>query len=90
MLVVFANVPEIAATPDDCDKPPVKPVPVGADHVNVVPAGMMPLVTSVGVMINGTPLQVVVDNGLTVALGFSDITTENAAPVQLPETGVTV
>ena len=51
---------------------------------------MIPFVTSVGVTANGKPLQVVIDNGLTVAVGFRDIVILKAAPVQLPATGVTV
>ncbi len=49
---MLANVPLILTCGVICDSPPVKPVPVGADHVNNVPAGTTPLVTSVGVTVN--------------------------------------
>ena len=51
--------------------PPVIPVPVGnASQVYVVPVGITPLVTSVGVMLNDTPLQLVCVNAFTLALGL--------------------
>ena len=48
-LVVLFNSPLILLVPTACDNPPVKPEPVGAVHVYVVPAGTIPLVTFIGV-----------------------------------------
>ena len=60
MLVVLPKVPNIPPTADTCVAPPVMPVPVGALHVNVVPVGINPFVTFVGVILKNTPLHVVV------------------------------
>ena len=65
-------------------------MPVGADQVNVVPYGIIPLVPSVGVTPNKIPLQVMILIGVTVATGFSVTVTVKVDPVQVPETGVTI
>jgi hypothetical protein len=90
MFVVLDSVPKILVDAIAFDKPPLKPVPVGALHVYVVPAGTTPFVASVGVTVNITPLQVTVVIGVTVAFGFTVTVTVNAAPVQAPVVGVTV
>ena len=89
-LVVLVRVPNIPLTAAACEAPPVRPVPVGADHVYVVPAGMIPFAGSTGVTAKLTPLQVVVLIGAMVAVGSIVTVTVNTIPVQLPDTGVTV
>ena len=70
--------------------PPVKPpVTPGTDQLYVVPAGTIPLVTSVGVTVNNTPLQLTVLIAVITAVAFNVTVTENTAPVQLPVIGVT-
>jgi len=59
---------------------------VGLPHLYVVPAGIVP----VGLYVNGTVLHVVVACELIVAAGFTTTLTVNAAPVQMPELGVTL
>ena len=93
VLVIFVVLPKIPLMPFDaeaCVTPPVIPVPVGAFHVKVVPDGITPFVTSVGVILKNTPLHVVVLIGVTLAYGLILTVTVNVAPVQLPDTGVTV
>ena len=45
------------------ESPLINPTPVGANHVNKVLAGIAPSVTFVGVTVNGTPLQTVLEIG---------------------------
>ena len=70
MIVVFVKVPVIELTPDDCDKPPVNPLPVGTAHVYVVPAGTMPFVPFTGLTVNNTPPHPVVLIGVITAVGL--------------------
>ena len=90
ILVVLPKIPLIPFDAEACVTPPVIPVPVGAFHVKVVPDGITPFVTSVGVILKNTPLHVVVLIGVTLAYGLILTVTVNVAPVQLPDTGVTV
>ena len=76
--------------PLNCDTPPVNPVPVGADHVYIVPDGITPFTPSVGVILNVPPLQTEVVIAVTVAKGLIVTVNVNCAPVQLPDNGVTV
>ena len=64
----------------DCDNPPVRPVPVGTGHVNIVPEGsIFPEKASTGVKSKATPLQVVAVNCADmIAFGRSDTVTVNA------------
>ena len=89
-IVVFVKVPVMELTPTPCEAPPVKPLPVGAVHVYVVPAGTIPLVPFTGLTVNNTPPQLVVLIGVITAVGFTVTVTVNVGPVQLPDTGVTV
>ncbi len=89
-LVELVSVPVIAFTPVDCDSPPLNPVPVGAVHTYVVPAGTMPSVPLTGVILNVTPLQTVADIGLIVASGLTVTVNVKAIPVHDPESGVTI
>jgi hypothetical protein len=66
------------------------PVTVGALQLYVVPAGITPFTPSVGVALNCTPLHVVAVIAAIVAFGFTVTVIANAAPVQLPDNGVTV
>ena len=71
--------------------PPVTlPVNVGAFQLYLVNNGTIPFVPSVGVTTNGNPLQVTVVIALTSGVGFNVTITVNAAPVQLPDNGVTL
>jgi hypothetical protein len=71
--------------------PPVTlPVNVGAFQLYLVNNGTIPFVPSVGVTTNGNPLQVTVVIAVTSGVGFSVTITVNAAPVQLPDNGVTL
>ena len=89
MLVVLLSVPLIEAAPVAV-VPPVIPVPVGNPQVYVVPDGIIPLVTSTGVIVKPVPLQLVAVRAFTNAFGFNVIVTENGAPVHIPVNGVTV
>ena len=90
ILVVLPNIPLIPFDGDTCVTPPVIPVPVGALQVKVVPAGIIPFVTFVGVILKNTPLHVVVLIAVICASGFKFTVTENDAPVHDPDTGVTI
>jgi hypothetical protein len=73
------------------DAPPVTvPVNPGSSHVYLVAIGTIPFVTLVGVTTNATPLQVTVVIAVTSGVGFNVTITVNAAPVQLPDRGVTL
>ena len=76
----MASVPLILLCGVICVAPPVKPVPVGAVHVYNVPAGTTPFVTSVGVTVNCTPVQVVVLIGVMIPTGLTVTVTVNGAP----------
>ena len=88
-MLVFVKVPLTKA----CVVPPAIPVrlPVvdGADQVYVVPAGTTPFVPFVGEEVKLAPLQIVAVIAVMVALGFRLIVSENTAPVQVPDNGVT-
>ena len=57
----------------------------------MVPAGTIPLVTSVGTTgVNDIPLQVVPVKALIIALGFNVTVTVNGDPVQEPDKVVIV
>ena len=90
MFVVLANVPVMIDTPL-ADEPPVMlPVVAGTDQLYVVPAGTMPLIISVGVTVNNTPLQLTVLIAVTAGVGLIVTVNEKLAPKQLPVTGVTI
>ena len=73
------------------DAPPVMlPVTLGTLQLYVVPAGITPFVTSVGVILKNTPLHVVVLICVTAAFGLILTLKVKAAPVQVPDIGVTV
>ena len=85
----MVSVPVILATPVDCDIPPVKPVPVGANHVYVVPEGTVPLVLFEGVTAKDAPLLIVFVIAVIDATGLIVTVRLNGVPAQLPEVGVT-
>ena len=74
------------------DAAPVKPpVTTGTDQLYVVPAGTIPLVPSVGVEVNNTPLHVVALIALMLTPGLTvTVNTNDAFTPQLTEAGVTV
>jgi hypothetical protein len=85
------NKPNTVVTLSVADAPPVTvPVNPGSFHVYLVNSGTIPFVEFVGVTTNGTPLQVTVVIAVTSGVGFNVIITVNAAPVQLPDNGVTL
>ena len=91
MIVVLVSVPLIVFTPLACVAPPVKPVPVGANQVYVVPAGTIPLVTSTGVTLNRIPPQAAPDIGAMLARALTVTVNWNDAPApQATVLGVTV
>lgn len=60
--------------------PVIPPVTAGADQLYNVPAGMIPLIISVGVRLNIIPLQVVEVMALIIASGFSVTVTVKTFP----------
>ena len=77
--MVFVNVPVILPDATPLAAPPVKPDPVGALQVYVVPVGITPFVPFVGVTLKLTPAQMVVDIGVTVAVGLTVTVQVNVA-----------
>ena len=90
-IVVFVKVPVMELTPTPCEAPPVNPLPVGALHVYVVPAGTIPFVPFTGLTVNNTPPHPVVLIGVITAVGLIVTVTVNVAftPHDV-EVGVTV
>ena len=74
------------------DTPPVTvPVNIGALQLYTVLPGTMPLVPLVGVITNGTPLQVTVDIEFISAAGSKVMVTVNGSPSpQVTTKGVTI
>jgi hypothetical protein len=71
--------------------PVIPPVISGAGQLYVVPAGITPLVTSVGVTVNNTPLHVTAVIAVTAAFGLIVTVNWNDAPLpQKAVLGVTV
>ena len=86
----MVSVPLIIVTDATCVAPPVKPVPVGAVHVYLVPAGITPFAPSTGVILNSAPLHPIVVIAFTIASGLMLTVTVNAAPFpQVAVNGVT-
>jgi hypothetical protein len=89
--VRFSRLPNIVVILSVADAPPVTvPVNPGSLHVYLVAIGTIPLAPLFGVTTNGTPLHVTVVIALTSGVGFNVTITVNAAPVQLPDNGVTL
>ena len=68
----------------------IPPVTVGAAQEYKVPEGTIPLIPSVGEILNEAPLQPVPVIALITATGLTVTTSVNDAPAQMPEVGVTV
>ena len=62
----------------------------GTDQLYKVPVGTIPLVPLLGLTLNATPLQLTVVIAVISAVGLIVTTNVNAAPVQLPDNGVTI
>jgi hypothetical protein len=89
--VRFSRLPNIVVILSVADAPPVtEPVNPGSPHVYLVAIGTIPLAPLFGVTTNGTPLHVTVVIAVTSGVGLSVTITVNAAPVQLPDNGVTL
>ena len=86
----MVRVPNRFGEPLTAVPPVIPPVTTGADQLYVVPAGTTPFTPLVGVAVNNTPLHVTVVIAVITAAGFNVMVSENAAPVQLPDVGVTI
>ena len=75
------NVPLILVCVNADAPPVIPPVISGADQLYVVPAGITPLVTSVGVTMNNTPLHVIPVIAVTAAFGLIVTVNWNDAPL---------
>jgi hypothetical protein len=90
-LEVFLSNPLISDWPEAAAPPLIEAVNPGADHLYNVPAGTIPLVPLVGVMLNGAPLQVTAVIALMSAMGLNvTITEKGALEIQLVVEGETV
>ena len=73
-----------------CDAPLLIPNPVGAVHVYKVPAGTIPFVISVGVLLKATPSQLVAVMAVIYAAGLTvTVTVNGSAAPQFTIIGVT-
>lgn len=88
ILDVCDNVPEIFVPVPLT--PPVKPEPVGANQLNVVPVGITPLVPFAGVTVKVAPVHTLVVIAVIAGVGFTTIVNVCTIPLQVLETGVTV
>ena len=90
VLVVLFKVPDISVALVALTPPVKPPVTEGAAQVYSVPAGTIPLVLFIGVIVKEAPLQVVVVIALMAAKGLTVTLTVKALPLQLPDRVVTV
>ena len=81
MLSGLFKVPLILVCVNAAAPPVIPPVTTGTDQLYVVPAGITPLVTSVGVTVNNTPLHVTPVIAVTAALGLIVTVNWNDAPL---------
>ena len=88
-MVGLVKLPVIVVAPLPLAPPVNPPVTLGALQLYVVPAGTIPLVTSTGVTLKNTPLQVVVVIAVITAAGLTVTVNEKAAPAHTPDVGVT-
>ena len=78
---MFTSVPVSVPVATDWVMPPVKPVPVGANQVYVVPAGTIPLLPFTGEVLNTTPPHATSDIGVMLARGLIVTVNWNDAPL---------
>jgi hypothetical protein len=90
ILVGLVNVPITAKVAVPLAPPVMPPDTDGADQLYVVPDGITPLITSVGVALKNTPLQVVAVIAVTTGYGLTVTVTVNVAPVYISDTGVMI
>jgi hypothetical protein len=90
VFIALVSVPLILAGDPLLAAPPVKPVPVGAVQVYVVPAGTKPLVPFTGVTVNPAALHTAEVIGVIAGFGFTVTVMLKVPPEQLPDFGVTV
>ena len=88
-LPVLVSAP-VMLGPAPADPAETVPVITGAFQLYVVPAGTTPSMPLVGLATNVAPLQIALVMAFIAGLGLTVIDTVNVAPVQLPDTGVTV
>ena len=86
----LVKVPLILVCVNAAAPPVIPPVMIGVGQLYVVPFGITPLVTSVGVILNNTPLQAIPVIGVTDAVGLSVTVNWNDAPAHPLDIGVTV
>ena len=87
-MVVLLKVPDIKAVLVALMPPVTPPVTVGTAQLNSVPAGILPLMISVGVKEKAVPLHLTEDIALMVAKGLTVTVTVKADPLQVPDCGV--
>lgn len=85
----FASVP-VMFVPLPPDPPVIPPVITGAPQLYVILAGTMPFVPFKGVEVNVSPEHIVAVMLEIAGIGLTVTVTVNVAPVQLPDSGVTV
>ena len=91
VLVGLNRLPVITDTAVALAPPVSPPVTDGVDQLYVVPAGTIPLIPSVGVTVNDTPLQVTVVIAVITAVGLIVTVTVKVVPIpQLTMFGVTI
>ena len=81
VLVGLVRLPLILVCVNAAAPPVTPPVTIGADQLYVVPAGITPLVTFVGVNTNATPVQAVPVIAVTAASGLIVTVNWNVAPL---------
>ena len=86
----FVNIPLMFVCAVSLNPPAKPPNTLGALQLYNVPAGTIPFVLFVGVILNPTPLQLTVVIAVITGVGLIVTVTVNAAPVQFPVTGVTI
>ena len=91
-LVLLVSVPLMLAAFVPAEPPEIPASTVGADHVKVVPEGMIPSVPSTGLTVKLLPLQMAGVKLFTAGIGLTVTVTVKSFPVHGPsgDTGVTV
>ena len=85
----FVNVPLIFGCILPIAPPVNPPLTLGTLQLYTIPAGTIPFVPFIGLIVNATPLQLTELIAVITGVGLIVTVTVNAAPVQLPDTGVT-
>ena len=86
----FDKIPLIVAAFVALRPPVIPPVTLGANQLYKVPSGTIPFVVLAGLTVNITPLQLTEVISVITAVGLIVIVTVKVAPVQFPDSGVTI